>query len=48
MVVKEEGGGTGAAKRETAGTEMGRERVVKEKSLPPAGWEGLTGSRSFL
>lgn len=48
-VVKEVGGGTGAAKRETEGTEMARVRVreVKERSLQPVGWAGLTGSRSF-
>lgn len=46
-VVKEVGGGTGAAKRETEGREMGRVKEVKERSLPPVGWAGLTGSRSF-
>lgn len=39
--------GTGAAKREMEGTETGRVREVKERSLPPAGWAGLKESRSF-
>lgn len=39
--------GTGAAKREMEGTEMGRVRGVKERSLPPVGWAGLKESRSF-
>lgn len=44
----EEGaGGRGAVGRETEGRERGREREVKGRSLPPAGWAGLTESRSL-
>lgn len=45
--VKEVGGETGAAKRETEGTERGRVTGVKERRLLPVGWAGSTGSRSF-
>lgn len=40
-------GGTGATKKEMEGTEMGRAREVKERSLLPAGWAGSKESRSF-
>lgn len=42
-----EAGGTGATKKETEGTEMGRARGVKERSLLPVDWAGLKESRSL-